>query len=105
MARSSSSTCRPRPQFDHPPAARDLRGRTLLVVREEPGDVSPLRLSPDELRARASTPFGGDRLGFATTAASRGDRLLAVDWQLDRAPDGARPPLTFAVLRLPAGLL
>jgi len=81
-----------------------LRGRTLFVVREEPGDVVPLRLSADRLDARAGAPFGGDRLGFPTTAAVRGDRLLVVDSQLDRAPDRARPPFTVAVLPLPAGV-
>lgn len=82
-----------------------LSGRTLLVVREEPGEVVPVRLSADLLSGRVGAPFGRDRLDFPTTLAVRGDRLLVVNSQLDRAPDRGRPPFTLSALRPPAGVL
>lgn len=82
-----------------------LEGRTLLVVREEPGDIVPVRLADDLLSGRVGTAFGRDRLRFPTTAAVRDDRLLVVNSQLDRAPDRARLPFTITALRPPAGVL
>jgi Cu-Zn family superoxide dismutase len=82
-----------------------LAGLTLLVVREEPGDIVPVHLSQDLRSGRVGTPFGRERLAFPTTVALRGDRLLVVNSQLDRAPDRARPPFTVAAIRPPGGLL
>ena len=78
-----------------------LDGRDLLVVREEPGEVVPVRLSADLLRGRAGTPFGAGRLRFPTTAALRRGRVLVVNSQLDRAPDRGRPPFTVSALARP----
>ena len=82
-----------------------LTGRTLLVVREEPGEVVPVRLDTGLRSGRAGTPFGRGRLAFPTTAAVRGDRVLVVNSQLDRAPDRGRPPFTVSALRAPAGVV
>ena len=79
-----------------------LDGRDLLVVREEPGEVVPVRLSQDLLRGRPGTPFGANRLRFPTTAAVRAGRVLVVNSQLDRAPDRGRPPFTVSALARPA---
>lgn len=78
-----------------------LDGRDLLVVREQPGEVVPVRLAADLLKGRVAPSFGAGRLNFPTTAAIRGDRLLVVNSQLDRAPDRARPPFTVSALPRP----
>ena len=79
-----------------------LRGRDLLVVREEPGEVVPVRLSADLLEGEVRPGFGRDVLDFPTTIAERDGTVYAVNSQLDRAPDRAEPPFTVAALPLPA---
>lgn len=81
-----------------------LDGTTLLAVREEPGEVVPLRLSPDLLSAEALPAFGREELDFPTTLAENDGRVFVVNSQLDNAPDGAEPPFTVAELPLPGEL-
>lgn len=76
-----------------------LDGRALLIVREEPGEVVPVRLSSDLLRGEVGAAFGRSQLGFPTTLAEHDGRLLVVNSQLDRADD---PRLPFTVTSLPA---
>jgi len=78
-----------------------LDGRTLLAVREEPGEVVAVRLAPDLLRGRTVAAFGRDALGFPTTLAEREGTAYVVNSQLDRAPDRAEPPFTVAAVPVP----
>lgn len=78
-----------------------LDGRDLLVVREEPGEVVPVRLAADLLSGQVARSFGAGELNFPTTAAIREDRVLVVNSQLDRAPDRGGPPFTVSALPRP----
>lgn len=82
-----------------------LDGRTLLAVREQPGDVVPVRLDAALLRGELDTPLGQGRFDFPTTLAERDGTLYVVNSQLDRAPDRGTPPFTVTALRLPPGTL
>lgn len=77
-----------------------LDGRTLLVVREEPGEVVPVRLSEDLLSGQVGAGFGRSELAFPTTLSELDGRLLVVNSQFDRA-EGPRLPFTISGLRLP----
>lgn len=78
-----------------------LDGRRLLVVREAPGEIVPVRLSSDLLSGNVGTGFGRSELAFPTTMAERNGLLLVVNSQLDR-PQAPRLPFTLSGLRLPA---
>lgn len=92
-----------------------LDGRTLLVIREKPGAVVPIKLSADLSEGRVGRAFGGDKLRFPTTLAERDGRALVVNSQFDRGGNPAEasrggersPELPFTVsgLPLPAGTL
>ena len=82
-----------------------LDGRTLLVVREEPGEVVPVLLSPDLLRGAVRPAFGRGALDFPTTLAEARGSIFVVNSQLDRTPDRAEPPFTVTELPVPEGLL
>lgn len=81
-----------------------LDGRTLLVVREEPGEVVPVALSADYTEGRVGRPFGRAQLRFPTTLAERDGRVLVVNSQFDRERD-PQLPFTVSGLPLPAGTL
>ena len=79
-----------------------LEGRTLLAVREQPGDVVPVRLSPDLLSGELGQPFGGDAgLRLPTTLAHLDGTVLVVESQLDREPDQVQLPFRVVPLPLP----
>lgn len=75
-----------------------LDGTTLLVVREEPGEIAPVKLSADLLRGEIGTGFGRSQLRFPTTMAELGGRGLVVNSQFDA---GAEPELPFTVSAVP----
>lgn len=77
-----------------------LDGRTLLVVKEEPGEVVPVRLSADLLRGEVRAGFGRSELAFPTTLAELDGRVLVVNSQFDRAK-APRLPFTITGLSLP----
>jgi len=83
-----------------------LDGPMLLAVREEPGDVVPVRLDARLLRGVAGTPFGRDRLGgrLPTTLAEHRGRVFVVASQLDRRPEQVRLPFRVTALPLPAAV-
>lgn len=80
-----------------------LDGRTLLVVREEPGEVVPVRLSTDGRRGEVRSGFGRAQFAFPTTLAERDGRVFVVNSQFDRA-DAPRLPFTVSGLPLPASV-
>lgn len=81
-----------------------LDGRTLLVVREEPGAVFPVRLAEDLASGEVGEPFGED-FRFPTTLAEYAGRVLVVNSQFDRGgfpatggqPAAPAPDLPFTV--------
>lgn len=75
-----------------------LDGSTLLVVREEPGAVFPVRLTADLSRGTVGEPFGQDELDLPTTLAEHRGEVLVVNSQLDGR---SSPTLPFTVSRLP----
>jgi len=77
-----------------------LDGSMLLVVREEPGEVVPVRLSSDGRRGEVGRGFGRTELDFPTTLAERDGRVFVVNSQFDRA-DAPRLPFTVSGLPLP----
>lgn len=81
-----------------------LDGRSLLVVREEPGEVVPVKLSADGSSGKVGRAFGRSALRFPTTLAERDGRVLVVNSQFDRA-DAPELPFTVAGLDLPDGTL
>ena len=81
-----------------------LDGRTLLVVREAPGEVVPVRLSADGRRGEVRPGFGRAQLAFPTTLAERDGRVFVVNSQFDRA-DAPRLPFTVSGLPLPPGTI
>lgn len=80
-----------------------LDGRTLLVVREKPGEIVPVRLSPDLRRGEVRPGFGRSELAFPTTLAERDGRVFVVNAQFDRA-DAPKLPFTVSALPLPDDL-
>lgn len=83
-----------------------LEGRTLLAVRERPGDVVPVRLSPDLLSGELGRPFGGDAgLRLPTTLARLDGTVLVVESQLDREPGQVELPFRVVPLPLPGSAL
>jgi len=81
-----------------------LDGRSLLVVREEPGEVVPVKLSADGSRGEVGRAFGRSALSFPPTLAERDGRVLVVNSQFDRG-DAPELPFTVSGLDLPAGAL
>lgn len=81
-----------------------LDGSTLLVVREDPGAVFPVRLSDDLSRGEVEEPFGEQDLDLPTTLAEYEGTVLVVNSQFDRA-DAPELPFTVTALPVPAGLL
>jgi hypothetical protein len=75
-----------------------LDGTTLLVVREEPGEIQPVKLSENLLRGTLGRPFGRSRLRLPTAMFELGGRGYVVNSQLDR---GQNPKLPFTVEALP----
>ncbi|MGF1470735.1 MAG: SMP-30/gluconolactonase/LRE family protein [Rubrobacteraceae bacterium] len=76
-----------------------LDGRNLYVVRNQPGDVVPVRLSEDFASGETGEGFGGSFLQYPTTAARYGNRLIVVNSQFDR--QGGQPELPFTVSSIP----
>lgn len=75
-----------------------LDGTTLLVVREEPGEIQPVLLDAQLLRGRLGRPFGRARLRLPTSMFELDGRAMVVNSQLDR---GADPELPFTVAAVP----
>lgn len=78
-----------------------LDGRTLYVVRENPGEVVPVELSEDFTAGKVGEPFSDPSLRFPTTVAKHDDRLLVVNSQLNMGGGGGGPELPFTVSDLP----
>ncbi len=74
-----------------------LDGQDLLVVRENPGGVYPVRLNADLTAGSVGEPFGEDLL-LPTTVAEYNSEALVVNSQLD---DQESPTLPFTVTRIP----
>lgn len=81
-----------------------LDGTTLLVVREEPGEIQPVKLSADLLRGELGEPFGRSRLRYPTSMFELNGRGIVVNSQLDRA-ENPRLPFTVSAVPIPAGTL
>jgi len=81
-----------------------LDGTTLLVVREEPGEITPVKLSSDLLRGKIGRGFGASRLRFPTSMFELGGRGIVVNSQLDRAED-PELPFTVSAVPIPRGTL
>lgn len=79
-----------------------LRGRTLLVVRNQQELIVPVRMSRDLRRGTVGTGATSDALRYPTTAAFAGGRLLVVNAQFDRRNAGVAPELPFDVVALDA---
>lgn len=72
-----------------------LDGTALYVIREQPGEVVPIRLSADGTRGTVGAAFRDPSFRFPTTMARLDDRLLVVNSQFDRQPgDTAERPFT-----------
>lgn len=67
------------------PDGLELRGRDLYVVRNAPGRVARLRLSPDLLHATAVDQLTGDT-DFPSTATFVGDALFVVNARFATPP-------------------
>lgn len=80
-----------------------LDGRTLLVVREKPGEVVPVTLTADLAEGRIGKAFGREQLRFPTTLAERDGRALVVNSQFEERDPTL--PFTVSGLPLPAGAL
>lgn len=74
-----------------------LDGQNLLVVREEPAGVYPVRLNGDLTRGEVDDPFG-EGLLLPTTIAEYDGEVLVVNSQLN---DQDSPDLPFTVSRIP----
>lgn len=74
-----------------------LEGRDLLVVREKPGGVYPVRLNADLTAGSVGEPFG-ENLLLPTTVAEYNREALVVNSQLN---DQESPNLPFTVARIP----
>lgn len=81
-----------------------LDGTTLLVVREEPGEIQPVKLSADLLRGKLGEPFGRSLLRLPTSMFELNGRGLVVNSQLDRGENPALP-FTVAAVAIPPGTL
>lgn len=81
-----------------------LDGTTLLVVREEPGEITPIKLSGDLLRGEIGRGFGASRLRFPTSMFELGGRGIVVNSQLDR-PEDPELPFTISAVPIPGGTL
>lgn len=81
-----------------------LDGTTLLVVREEPGEIQPVDLSADLLRGTLGEPFGRSSLRFPTSMFELDGRGIVVNSQLDRGAD-PELPFTIAAVPIPRGVL
>ncbi|MGI8947960.1 MAG: hypothetical protein ACR2FV_08320 [Ornithinimicrobium sp.] len=74
-----------------------LDGQTLLVVREKPGGVYPVRLDADLRTGEVGEPFG-EGLLLPTTIAEYEGEVLVVNSQLN---DQDSPELPFTIARIP----
>jgi len=74
-----------------------LDGQDLLVVREKPGGIYPVRLNADLTAGSVGEPFGEDLL-LPTTVAEYNREALVVNSQLN---DQESPTLPFTVARIP----
>jgi len=81
-----------------------LDGTTLLVVREEPGDITPVRLSGDLLSGEIGPGFGRSQLRFPTTMFELNGRGVVVNSQLD-TPDAPELPFTVSSVPIPPDTL
>jgi len=75
-----------------------LDGTTLLVVREEPGEIQPVKLSTDLLRGELGRPFGRAQLRTPTSMFELDGRGIVVNSQLGRREN---PELPFTVVAVP----
>jgi len=86
-----------------------LDGRSLFVVREEPAEVVPIRISADGRSGQIRPALRDPSLRFPTTLGEFGRRLLVVNSQLDvdqsalelEGGGGLRLPFTLSSLPAP----
>jgi len=83
-----------------------LDGRTLYVVRNDPGVISQVELSEDLSSGEVAGEINDPSFRFPTTIAEYGGRLLVVNSQLNLEPGGsmgtaAPPELPFTVSGVP----
>ncbi len=76
-----------------------LDEQNLYVVRNQPGDIVPVKLSEDFTSGEVGEGFGRSSLQYPTTAAKYGDRLLVVNSQFGK--QGGQPELPFTVSSVP----
>ncbi len=81
-----------------------LDGTTLLVVREEPGEITPVKLSGDLLRGEIGPGFGRSELNFPTSMFELDGRAVVVNSQLD-TPDAPELPFTVSAVPIPPDAL
>jgi Cu-Zn family superoxide dismutase len=78
-----------------------LDGRSLYVVRNDPGVVAHVELSEDYLSGEVVEEIDDPSFDYPTTLAEQDGRLFVVNSQLDRAGDTADLPFTVSDIPFP----